>query len=274
LFDYDWLQNKYPVIGLIVWYAFIFILGLAVYPIIRLAMPGLGDKGYPLSRALGIVILGYFSWIGGSLGIPYTRTTITVVFGCILLMGAILGHLQRNELIEEWKTKRKYFLTIEGVFLAFFVIDLLIRIGNPDLWHPSSARAVCGDCRSSLRPPSLKFSSPEMPDGSRGSGSIERLCSVETSFIRSASLITPSVALRFTALATAASSSPCLQRPSATGSTGVTLAIFQWVRSRIDSIVGLVVPTSLPICPSVSSGWNLTSQAIAAGRSCRLLSGV
>jgi YYY domain-containing protein len=135
LFDYDWLQNKYPVIGLFIWYIFIFILGMAVYPLIRLAMPGLGDKGYPLSRALGLVILGYFSWIGGSLGIPYTRTTIAIVFGGIIIMGAVLGYFQRDELIEEWKTKRKYFLMIEGIFLAFFVVDLLIRIGNSDLWH-------------------------------------------------------------------------------------------------------------------------------------------
>ena len=137
LFDYNWLQNKYPVLGLVIWYIFIFILGLAVYPVIRLAMPGLGDKGYPLSRALGLVLLGYFSWIGGSLGIPYTRTTIAIVFGGILVAGAILGHLQRDELIEEWKTNRKYFLMIEGIFLSFFIIDLLIRIGNPDLWHPA-----------------------------------------------------------------------------------------------------------------------------------------
>ena len=50
--------------------------------------------------------------------------------------------------------------------------------------------------------------------------------------------------------------------------------MFQWVRSRIDWIVGLVVPTSLAICPSESSGWNFTSQAMAAGRSWRLESGV
>jgi len=137
LFNNDWIQNKYPVVGLVIWYIFIFILGLAVYPLVRLAMPGLGDKGYPLSRALGLVILGYFSWIGGSLGVPYTRTTIAIVFGGILIMGAVLGHLQRDELIEEWKTKRKYFLMIEGIFISFFIIDLLIRIGNPDLWHPA-----------------------------------------------------------------------------------------------------------------------------------------
>jgi YYY domain-containing protein len=38
---------------------------------------------------------------------------------------------------EEWRSKRRYFLLIEIVFLSFFLIDLFIRLGNPDLWHPS-----------------------------------------------------------------------------------------------------------------------------------------
>ena len=137
LFDYDWMQNKYPVLGLLLWYFFIFILGLAVYPLIRLAMPGLADKGYPLSRALGLVLFGYLAWMAGSAGIPYTRGTIAIVFGLILLAGAALAYVQRDELREEWKTKRNYFLMIEGVFLVFFVIDLFIRFGNADLWHPA-----------------------------------------------------------------------------------------------------------------------------------------
>ncbi|RIK31579.1 MAG: hypothetical protein DCC56_05190 [Anaerolineae bacterium] len=137
LFDYDWIQNKYPWLGLLIWYVFIFILGLAVYPLIRIAMPGLADKGYPLSRALGLVLFGWLAWMAGSVGIPYTRTTIAIVFGLILLLGAGLAYYQRDELREEWKTKKKHFLLIEGVFLAFFVIDLLIRLGNPDMWHPA-----------------------------------------------------------------------------------------------------------------------------------------
>ena len=49
---------------------------------------------------------------------------------------------------------------------------------------------------------------------------------------------------------------------------------FQCVVSRIAWIVCLVVPSSLEIWLSASSGWLRTSQAIAAGRSCRLDNGV
>jgi len=138
LFDYDWAQNKYPWIGLILWYAFIFVLGVFTYPLVRLILPGLSGKGYPLARTLGLVILAYVPWLLGSLNAaPYSRTTIGLVFASIAIAGCILAWTRRDELAEEWKSNRKFFLIVEIVFLAFFVFDLLIRIGNPDLWHPS-----------------------------------------------------------------------------------------------------------------------------------------
>ncbi len=82
LFDYDWLQNKYPILGLVIWYLFVFLLGVLTYPIIRLVLPGLGDKGYPLARTLGLVILAYVPWLLGSLGVEYSRVTIGLVFAC------------------------------------------------------------------------------------------------------------------------------------------------------------------------------------------------
>jgi YYY domain-containing protein len=136
LFNYDWIQNSQPLLGLVFWYLFIFLLGLLMYPILRLALPGLGDKGYPLSRALGLILLGFGCWAAGSLGVPVTRLTVGVIFALLALVGLILGWRQRHELREEWQTRKKYFLMIEGLFLAFFLFDLLIRIGNPDLWHP------------------------------------------------------------------------------------------------------------------------------------------
>ncbi len=137
LFDYNWLQNKYPVVGLVIWYLFVFVLGVLTYPIIRLVMPGLGDKGYALSRTLGLVILAYVPWLLSSFGVPHTRLLIGLVFAAIAVAGLVLGWMHRDELLEEWKSNRRTFLIIEGIFLSFFLFDLFIRIGNPDLWHPS-----------------------------------------------------------------------------------------------------------------------------------------
>jgi YYY domain-containing protein len=137
LFSYNWLQNKYPYLGLVIWYLFVFVLGVLTYPIIRLVLPGLGDKGYALSRTLGLIILAYVPWLLSSWGVPHTRLLIGLVFAAIAVAGLTLGWMRRDELVEEWKTNRRTFLMIEGVFLSFFLFDLFIRIGNPDLWHPS-----------------------------------------------------------------------------------------------------------------------------------------
>lgn len=137
LFNYDWIQNRYPVVGLIFWYLFMLLLGVLAYPIVRNVLPGLGDKGYPLARVLGLVLLGYFSWLSGSVGLPVTRITVGLVFAVLAAVGLFLGWKQRKELLEEWRMRRNYFLMAEGLFLAFFAFDLLIRLGNPDLWHPT-----------------------------------------------------------------------------------------------------------------------------------------
>ena len=52
------------------------------------------------------------------------------------------------------------------------------------------------------------------------------------------------------------------------------LAEFQCWRLRMASMVDLVVPSSLEICASVTSGWFFTNQAMASGRSWRRETGV
>ena len=73
---------------------------------------------------------------------------------------------------------------------------------------------------------------------------------------------------------TSKSRSICEHRPSVTGSIGTRFCEFQCLRSRICSMVDLVVPTRREICASLSSGWLRTSQRMALGRSWRLESGV
>jgi len=136
LFDTDSWQNRWPMVGLSVWYLAVAFLGFLTYPLLRFAMPGLSDNGYPLARTAGLLLLSYLVWLAGSLGMSFARLTITVLVGVMALVSAYLVYRQREGLRREWLERRRYFLVVEGLFLAFFIFDLLIRLGNPDLWHP------------------------------------------------------------------------------------------------------------------------------------------
>ncbi|MCZ2127638.1 MAG: DUF2298 domain-containing protein [Anaerolineales bacterium] len=137
LFDYDWLQNKYPVVGLAIWYLFIFILGACAYPIARLALPSFKAYAYALGRIVGLALMAWLAWMGGSLGVGYTRLSVGVAFLIVAALGVGLWMRRKEEFKDDWNRQRQFFVVAEIVFLAFFVIDLIIRIGNPDLWHPS-----------------------------------------------------------------------------------------------------------------------------------------
>ncbi len=136
LFDYNALQNRYPLVTVALWYLTVSVLGWLAYPFVRFALPGLGDRGYPLSRIAGLLMLTYFAWLAGSVRIPFSRATIGAAFGLVALLGLILAWKQRAALRAEWRERRSYFLLVEGLFLAFFLFGLLVRFGNPDLWHP------------------------------------------------------------------------------------------------------------------------------------------
>lgn len=136
LFDYESLQNKYPIITVLVWYLAVTLLGWLIYPFVRFAMPGLADRGYPVIRVAGILLLAYLVWLAGSLQIPFSRLTISLALVLIALLSGVLAYHQRAELREEWREKRKYFLMVELMTLGFFLVGLFVRFGNPDLWHP------------------------------------------------------------------------------------------------------------------------------------------
>ena len=137
LFNRLAFYNQYPGLGVVVWYLVIFLLGLFVYPLVRAALPGLADHGYPLARVVGLLLWAWLAWLAGSAGLSYSKLTIALSLGLIILLGLWQAWRQRAGLRQELKERWKYFLMVEGVFLSFFLLDLLIRLGNSDLWHPS-----------------------------------------------------------------------------------------------------------------------------------------
>jgi YYY domain-containing protein len=136
LYHRDALYNKYPALAVVLWYVVLGLLGLVMQPFVRLALPGLRDRGYAFGRIAGMLILALLVWLAASVGIPFSRLTISAVAGLLLIGNLVLAWFQKDELKDFFKSQKKHILITELVILAFFLLDLGIRIGNPDLWHP------------------------------------------------------------------------------------------------------------------------------------------
>ncbi|KAA3643128.1 MAG: hypothetical protein DWQ07_21665 [Chloroflexi bacterium] len=137
LFNTNSIFNRFQPLGVALWYVSITVLGLLAYPLVRVALPGLNDKGYPLARIAGLLLLSYLSWQAGSVGIGYSRWVILGAFLILAIAGIWVGYRQREALLAEWNSNSRYYLIVEGLFLATFLVALFIRAGNPDLWHPA-----------------------------------------------------------------------------------------------------------------------------------------
>ena len=136
LFNMQSLINRNPFVSGLVWYLTLTLLGWVVYPIVRQIFRGLPDRGFPLARIFGLLLLSYLVWLFGSFRVPFTRLTISLSASAIVLVSIALAILNYDEIKREIQQHKKVILWIELFTLGFFLLDLFIRIGNPDLWHP------------------------------------------------------------------------------------------------------------------------------------------
>jgi YYY domain-containing protein len=137
LFNPENLINRWPLLSVVIWWVAIGTLGLILFPFTRRALAGLRDQGYALSRIIGLLVFAWVAWMLGSMGIPIQRSSLALILLVLLLASGLLAWHDREALRAFFKKNWRELLLIEVVALVFFLIDLGIRLGNPDLWHPS-----------------------------------------------------------------------------------------------------------------------------------------
>ena len=137
MFDRLALLNVNEPLAGIVWYLLLLLLGWMVFPVVYTILPGLPDHGYPLARTAGLILVAWLAWLLGSFKIlPFTRLTIVLSLGVVLAISAGFAFRRSAALAGYIRSNWKYILGIELIFLALFLFNLYIRLGNPDLWHP------------------------------------------------------------------------------------------------------------------------------------------
>ena len=137
LFSRDLLVNRSEIAAVIAWWALLFLFGVAAFPLTRAAFPGLRDAGYPISRLVGLLLVSWVVWILGSLRVPFSRATIAGTLLALALVSALILISRRQEFLAHLRESWRDIAWVEVLALVLFLTFLLIRLGNPDLWHPS-----------------------------------------------------------------------------------------------------------------------------------------
>jgi YYY domain-containing protein len=120
------------------WMLTLELLGLAAFPLLHAALGALPDRGYAFAKTAGLLLVAFLGWLLASLRVaPFSRGPIVVSCALLAAAAAALVRGARVDLAETWRAKRRLLLFEEGLCWGAFLVFVLVRSANPDLWHPS-----------------------------------------------------------------------------------------------------------------------------------------
>ncbi|MEN9936537.1 MAG: hypothetical protein RLZZ387_3116 [Chloroflexota bacterium] len=126
------------------WLLALELLGAACFALLFRLLPGLADRGFALSKTLGLLLVAYLAWLLASLGaddgaplVAFGPGGVWLCAALLILAGGLMGWRGRDALLAFWRRRRHALLAAEGLFLAAFLGFVLLRALNPDLWHPA-----------------------------------------------------------------------------------------------------------------------------------------
>jgi len=115
------------------WYLVLMLLGWVTFPLAYRLLGKLPDRGYSLSRILGLLFWGFGFWLLGSLGVLQNQPgAILLALALVIGLSVWSGWRLRGE-IWDWVVKNwRLVLMAEVVFLLSFAFMALVRAADPD----------------------------------------------------------------------------------------------------------------------------------------------
>ncbi|HLW01355.1 MAG TPA: DUF2298 domain-containing protein [Ktedonobacterales bacterium] len=127
------------------WWLFIQMLGLACLPLTFSVFANLPDRGWALSKALGVLSLCFLVWFPLSLpsilpgplaglALPYARGTILAFLLLLLAVNGWLLHYRWREIAHMARSQTGYIVLGEALFAGAFALLIWIRAFIPDIY--------------------------------------------------------------------------------------------------------------------------------------------
>ena len=133
------LYRVFQPLAIVVWWFVVALIGWAVFPLLWTLFTSLPDRGYGIARIIGLLLVGWIAWMLAS--IPALRWSGgTILFALIVVVAiSLLAALpRRRAALAEWfRHNRSHVIFVEFLTITLFLLFLLVRWNNPDLWHPA-----------------------------------------------------------------------------------------------------------------------------------------
>ena len=134
LFDRGSFANRFPTF---VWYIAVQIIALAALPIGLLLFGRLPDRGYLLTKVLGLLFVGYLAWLLASLRIlDFSPGGLWLMILVVAAVSGLVAWRGRVGVVDFFRRRWRLILFCEVLFLVAFLSFYGVRAWNPDLWHP------------------------------------------------------------------------------------------------------------------------------------------
>ncbi len=118
------------------WLVAVQVIGLAAFPLAYFLFPRLADRGYSLSKPLGIVLVAYLSWaLGQARVLPSTGITIAALVVALAALSGWWAWRRRRELLDFVSRERVSLIAGETLFLAVFATWVVFRSFDPSINH-------------------------------------------------------------------------------------------------------------------------------------------
>ncbi len=120
---------------LVIWIVLLEALGLMIYPAARIALGRLPDKGWPLTKPLAALLVGFCVWapLIYLQFLPYNRIFIV---GVILIIAAVNGYIFWKDsapILADFRARWVYMAFSDAVFVAFSVLMGWLRTFHPQI---------------------------------------------------------------------------------------------------------------------------------------------
>ena len=120
----------------IVWLLLIELIGISTFVIFLKPFKAIPDKGYSISKPLGILLLSLVTWlISSSKTIPVTETTAILLLIGLAACSALVGTIKWRFIKQIIKHNYRIILLTEAVFLLIYLVFLTIRYLDPGIDH-------------------------------------------------------------------------------------------------------------------------------------------